>query len=81
MWLKLLIFIIAGVAVYRFFGGKVPFLDRNSDKKDKDKDYDFEQIEATSACSTCGMYITEDDALIFQKKSYCSNNCLEKSKK
>jgi len=78
MWLKLLIFAIAGVAIYRFFGGKVPFLDKP--KEDNENEHDFGEIEATSACATCGTYITETDALIYQKKSYCSHECLKKIK-
>jgi hypothetical protein len=78
MWLKVLIFVIAAVAIYRMFGGKVPFLDRES--KPKEEEHDFGEIEATSECAACGTYMTEDDALIYQKKSYCSNDCLEKIK-
>lgn len=79
MWLKIFIFAVAAVAIYRFFGGKVPFLDREDAPK-KEGEHDFEQIEATSECASCGTYMTEDDALIFQKKAYCSSKCLEKSK-
>ncbi len=83
MWLKVLIFVIGAVAVYRMFGGKVPFLDKpfgDKEAKPKEEEHDFGKIEATSECSACGTYMTEDDALIFQKKSYCSNDCLEKVK-
>jgi len=78
MWLKLFIVVIGAVAVYRMFGGKVPFLDRP--EKYKEEEHNFGKIEATSQCSTCATYITEDDALIYQKKAYCSSECLEKSK-
>ena len=78
MWLKLFIVVIGAVAVYRMFGGKVPFLDRP--EKSKEEEHNFGKIEATSQCATCGTYITEDDALIYQKKAYCSSECLEKSK-
>ncbi len=83
MWLRLLILIIAGVALYRFFGGKVPFLDKDfsdKSKKVKDDESDFGKIEATSSCVVCGTYVTEEDALIYQKKTYCSTECLEKAK-
>ena len=78
--LKILILVIGAVAVYRLFGGKVPFLDRDEKPKEKEEEHDFGKIEATSKCSSCGVYVTEDDALIYQKKTYCSSECLEKSK-
>ncbi len=78
MWLKVLIFIIVAVAVYRIFGGKVPFLDR--EVKSKEEGNEFGEIEATSACASCGTYMTEEDALIYQKNFYCSNSCLEKAR-
>ena len=83
MILKLIIFAVIAGAIYRFLGGKIPFIDKpNKPSKSKKKDeHDFGEIEATSACTNCGMYITEDDALIYHKKSYCSNNCLEQSTK
>ena len=82
MWLRLLILLIAGVALYRFFGGKVPFLDKEfSDKNEKKEDEsDFGKIEATSSCAICGTYVTEEDALIHKKITYCSTECLEKAK-
>ncbi len=83
MWFKLLIFAIAGVALYRLFGGKVPFLDSDSSKKSeevKEDDFDFGKIEATSSCAVCGTYVTEEDALIHKKITYCSTECLEKVK-
>ena len=79
MWFKLLIFAIAGVALYRFFGGKVPFLD-TEEKELKEEHDDFGKIEATSSCVVCGTYVTEEDALIYQKRTYCSTECLEKEK-
>jgi len=78
MLFKLLILAIAGVALYRLFGGKVPFLDK--DKKESKEEHDFGKIEATSSCAVCGTYVTEEDALIYQKKTYCSTECLEKAK-
>jgi uncharacterized protein len=79
MLLKILFLVMVGVFLFRLFGGKVPFLDKETSSA-KEEEQDFEKIEVTSACATCGTYITEDDALIFQKKSYCSTECLEKAK-
>jgi len=78
MWLKLIIFSVAAVAIYRFVGGKVPFLDKS--ETTKEEGHDFGKIEATSECASCGTYMTEDDALIYQKKAYCSSECLSKVK-
>ena len=78
MWLRLLILLIVGVALYRFFGGKVPFLDK--DKKESKEEHEFGKIEATSSCAVCGTYVTEEDALIHKKRTYCSTECLEKAK-
>jgi hypothetical protein len=80
MILKLIIFAIVAGSIYRFFGGKIPLIDKPLRPKKKEE-HDFGEIEATSACASCGMYVTEDDALIYHKKSYCSNACLEQSKK
>jgi len=79
MLFKLIILIVIGVMVYRFFGGKVPILDKI--KPTKNNDEDFTQIKPTSKCAECGTYMTEDDAIIYQKKAYCSKECLEKAQK
>ncbi len=78
MWLKVIFIGIILLFLYRLFGGKVPFIDKPTPPKEGE--HDFGQIEATSECATCGMYMTEDDALIYQRKFYCSNDCLEKVK-
>jgi hypothetical protein len=76
--LKLIIFAIVAVIIYRFTGGKVPYMDK---KKPSDEKHEFGKIETTSECATCSTYMTEEDAIIYQKKAYCSNKCLEKAKK
>jgi len=81
MIFRLIILIVIGVMVYRFFGGKVPILDKIKPKKDKNSDEDFTKAKPTSKCAECGTYMTEDDAIIYQKKSYCSKECLEKAQK
>jgi len=79
MWLKLIILIVAAGAIYRFFGGKIPFIDREKKSDGVEKDFGG-QIQGTSKCASCGVYMTEDDALIYHRKAYCSNACVEKSK-
>jgi hypothetical protein len=76
MLLKLIIFAIVAALIYRFVGGKLPFIDRSSSKEE----HDFGKIETTSACANCGIYMTEEDAIIYQRKAYCSNTCLEEAK-
>ncbi|CAA6818989.1 MAG: Unknown protein [uncultured Sulfurovum sp.] len=78
MWLKIIFVGIVLVLLYRLFGGKIPFLDR---PEKKEEEHEFGQIEATSECAACGTYMTEEDALIYQKKAYCSSECLNKVKK
>ena len=78
MLLKLIIFAVVAVIIYRFVGGKVPYIDK---KKPSDEKHEFGQIETTSECATCSTYMTEEDAIIYQKKAYCSNECLERAKK
>ncbi len=78
MWLKVIFIGIVLVFVYRLFGGKIPFIDKP--ESPKEGEHDFGKIEATSECVACGTYMTEEDALIYQKKAYCSVDCLKKVK-
>ncbi|MCH9739852.1 MAG: hypothetical protein K0U38_03290 [Epsilonproteobacteria bacterium] len=78
MLLKFIIFAVVAAVIYRFLGGKLPFIDK---KKSTKEEHEFGQIDATSECANCGTYMTEEDALIYHRKAYCSNECLEKSKK
>lgn len=79
MFLKLIILIIVAGAIYRFFGGKIPLIDRE-EKSEVEKDFG-NKIAGTSKCAYCGVYMTEDDALIYHRKAYCSNECVENSKR
>jgi hypothetical protein len=79
MWLKLIIFMVAVGAIYRFFGGKIPIIDKKERPSDAEKDFGG-KIQGTSECAFCGVYMTESDALIYHRKAYCSNDCVEKSK-
>jgi hypothetical protein len=81
MFLKLIMLIVVAGVIYRFFGGKIPFIDKTEEKESElEKDFG-KQIEGTSECAYCGVYMTEDDALIYHRKAYCSNECVEKSKR
>ncbi len=81
MILRLIIFAIIAIVIYRFLGGRIAFLDRKREFQDRDSDNDFTKVAPTSECAECGTYMTEDDAIIYHKKSYCSNECLEKAQK
>ena len=78
MLLKLIIFAVVAGVIYRFVGGKIPFIDKKTSPKEE---HDFGKIEATSECANCGVYMTEEDAIIYQRRAYCSNECLEQAKK
>jgi len=81
MILRLIIFAIIGAVIYRFLGGKLPLIDRVKPSKDNSNDDDFTKVAPTSQCAMCGTYMTEEDAIIYQKKSYCSKECLDKAQK
>ena len=84
MILRLIIFAIIGTVIYRFLGGKLPFIDRTKPSKKEnsnDDDDDFTKVAPTSQCAMCSTYMTEEDAIIYQKKSYCSKECLDKAQK
>ncbi len=68
MILKLLIFAIAGLFIYKFFGGKLPKIGKSADEKKLDEDTLVE-------CEACGTYVTIKETLIVDAKYYCSNEC------
>jgi uncharacterized protein len=69
MLLKLIILAVVGVMVYRFFGGKVPILDRETGiRKKRTKQ---EQEETMVECSKCGTWVVIEEAVLIQGKYYC----------
>jgi len=66
MILKLLIFAIAGVLIYRFFGGKLPSVPKPKSKTQKKLDED-----TLVECSKCGTYVTIKESVIINGKYYC----------
>ena len=68
MILKLLIFAIAGVLIYRLLGGKLPSLGRNVAQKKIDDDTLVE-------CESCQTYVTVKESIRSQGKYYCSTEC------
>jgi len=69
MILKLLIFAIAGVFIYKFFGGKLPTIGKTPQEKKLEEDTLVE-------CETCSTYVTVKESIIVQGKYYCSKECL-----
>jgi len=65
---KLLIFAIVGVLIYRFFGGKLPSLGRSASEKKLDEDTLVE-------CEKCNTYVTVKESIIVHGKYYCSKEC------
>jgi len=70
MLLKLLLFAVIGVFVYRALGGKVPILD--GEKKPEETPTDDTLVE----CDTCGTYVTIKESITIKGKHYCSKECL-----
>ncbi len=66
--LKLLIFVIAGLAIYKLFGGKFPSLAKKRNEKKLDADTLIE-------CAKCGTYVTIKESIIVNGKYYCSDEC------
>ncbi len=70
MWLKLILFGIVAVVIYRAFGGKVPLVDRPQSAQDASEG------DTLVPCDTCGTYVTLDESIVVAKKHYCSKECL-----
>ena len=68
MILKLLIFAIVALLVYKFFGGKLPKLGKSAHEKKLDDDTLVE-------CKTCHTYVTVKESLIVNGEYYCSKEC------
>ncbi len=70
MWLKLILFGVIAVAVYRALGGKVPMLDGEKTVEDDPSG------DTLVECETCGTYVTIDEAITRKGKHYCSKECV-----
>ena len=68
MILKLLIFAIAGVMIYKFFGGKLPSIGKSAAEKKLEEDTLVE-------CEKCATYVTVKESIIVHGKYYCSKEC------
>lgn len=68
MILKLLIFAIVGILIYKFFGGKFPQIGKSAHEKKLDDDTLVE-------CKTCHTYVTVKESIIIGGEYYCSKEC------
>lgn len=68
MILKLLIFAVVGLVIYKFLGGKLPTLGKSTEEKKLDDDTLVE-------CEKCGTYVTVKESIIVNGKYYCSKEC------
>jgi len=66
--LKLLIFAVVAVMIYKFFGGKLPTVGRSATQKKLDDDTLVE-------CEACSTYVTVKESIVVHGKYYCSNEC------
>ena len=65
MILKLIILAIAGVMIYKFFGGKLPTIgSKTKEEKKLDEDTLVE-------CSKCKTYVTVKESVLINGKFYC----------
>ena len=70
MLLKLILFVVIGVLIYRALGGKLPILD--GDKSPDGNPTDDTLVE----CETCGTYVTLKESITIKGKHYCSKECI-----
>jgi len=66
MLFKLIIFAIIGIAVYKFFGGKLPSVPKPKKRGKKDL-----EDETLVECSKCGTYVTLKESMMVNGKYYC----------
>ena len=68
MILKLVIFAILGILIYKFLGGKLPNIGKTPHEKKLDEDTLVE-------CEKCGTYLTIKESIRKNNKYYCSDEC------
>jgi len=76
MILKLIIFTILALIVYKFVGGKLPSLSGRKDDKLSSKD-EKKKIEEDTLieCDKCSTFVTYKESIIVKSKVYCSKEC------
>lgn len=71
MIVKLLILLLVGLAIYKFFGGKFPAFGKTKEEKKIEEDTLVE-------CKNCGTYVTLKESIVSEGKHYCSKECANK---
>jgi uncharacterized protein len=71
MLFKLIVFAVVGIAIYKFFGGKLPSIPKPKNKEQKKVDED-----TLVECEKCGTYVTMKESIIIKGKYYC-DECAE----
>jgi len=76
MILKLIIFAIIALLVYKVLGGKLPSLGGRKDGKLSDRD-EKKKIEEDTLieCDKCSTFVTYKESIIVKSKVYCSKEC------
>ena len=70
--LKIIIFAVVALLIYKFFGGKLPaFGSKTPEEKKIDEDTLVE-------CETCHTFVTLKESIIINGKHYCSQECADK---
>lgn len=73
MILKIIIFAVVALLIYKFMGGKLPTLNkRTSEEKKLDEDTLVE-------CETCHTFVTLKESILVNGKYYCSQECADKA--
>jgi len=75
MLLKILLVIAVIAVVYFFFIKKSMPLTKERQEKKKRSESDETMVE----CTTCGTYISTNEAIISASKFYCSTECRDKA--
>jgi uncharacterized protein len=68
MLIKILFFVVMGLLIYKFFGGKFPKINRTAQEKKLEDDTLVE-------CETCHTYVTVKESIIVNGKYYCCQEC------
>ena len=68
MILKVIIFAVLAIVIYKFFGGKFPKIGKSPDEKKLDEDTLVE-------CVKCHTYVTVKESIVVDGKYYCSTEC------
>ena len=76
MILKLLVFAIVGIMIYKFLGGKLPAVGR-AHKDDQTNQADLDE-DTLVECSKCGTFVTIKESIVVHGKYYCSMECTPK---